>query len=61
VLAAIEKSVITPTQCTQFEVHKRTCTIGLIVPDTPTPFVAEIAGVEETPVRRRLHVILCNS
>jgi LacI family transcriptional regulator len=41
---------------------KRTCTIGLIVPDNSNPFFAEIAkGVEDAGFDNGFSVILCNS
>ncbi len=41
---------------------KRTCTIGLIVPDNSNPFFSEIAkGVEDAGFEAGFSVILCNS
>lgn len=41
---------------------KRTCTIGLIVPDNANPFFAEIAkGVEDAGFEAGFSVLLCNS
>jgi LacI family transcriptional regulator len=42
--------------------NKRTCTIGLIIPDNANPFFAEIAkGVEDAGYKSGYSVLLCNS
>ncbi len=62
VKAAIDEIGYYPDTNARSLKSKRTCTIGLIVPDNANPFFAEIAkGVEDAGFEAGFNVILCNS
>lgn len=62
VLNAIEQLGYRPNAVARGLASKRTKTIGVIVPDVSSPYVAELVrGIEDIANMYKYHIILCNS